>query len=128
MAGEVSKADLDRLIPDFDIILIDSWNKLEKEIRDKENAALDLDYDLRKKYDGKFFLVVYQRTTAGTMRGGSRAQFDGDIILKIDKFPDFSKNYVYYDKNRYMIDDYVWNVYLGDIFKREDYDLLLKHE
>jgi len=41
------------------------------------------------------------------MRGGASAQFDGDIIMKIDKDKDgdFKKNYVYHDKNRYQSKD-----------------------
>jgi len=39
------------------------------------------------------------------MRGGAAAQFDGDIIMKINKDGDFKQNYVYHDKNRYQNKD-----------------------
>ena len=109
VTGEVPKNWRD-IIRDYDIILIDSWNKLYKEVWEKEGRRLDFDYDLRRRYDGKLFIVVFQRTQDGKMRGGSQAQFDGDIILKIAKHPDFRQNEVYYDKNRYMIDNYRWNI------------------
>ena len=39
------------------------------------------------------------------MRGGAKSQFDGDIIMKIDKGEDFKENEVYHDKNRYQNKD-----------------------
>ena len=33
------------------------------------------------------------------MRGGSKAAFDGDQILKVEKFPDYKENNVYANKN-----------------------------
>ncbi len=111
VAGEIPDK-LNELIEKVDVILIDSWNKYQKEFFDKTGEKPDFDYHLRKRYNGKLFIVVFQRTQEGKMRGGSQAQFDGDIILKIHKDPEnFQNNYVYYDKNRYMIDNYKWNVF-----------------
>ncbi len=118
VTGEVPENWRD-IIREYDVILIDSWNKLYKEVWEKEGRRLDFDYDLRRRYDGKLFIVVFQRTQDGKMRGGSQAQFDGDIILKIDKRPDFRKNEVYYDKNRYMIDNYRWNIYEKKLMRNE---------
>ena len=118
VTGEVPE-NWQEIIPDYDVILIDSWNKLYKEVLEKEGRRLDFDYDLRRRYDGKLFIVVFQRTQDGKMRGGSQAQFDGDIILKIDKRPDFRENEVYYDKNRYMIDNYRWNIAHKELKKDE---------
>ena len=55
------------------------------------------------------------------MRGGSEAQFDGDIILKIAKFDDFKQNYVYADKNRYQSSSVPvkYNIYNQNIIKEE---------
>ncbi len=83
-------------IPYYDFVLVDSWNKLA------EKNNIDFDDDLRKAYDGKLFFCIFQRTVTGGMRGGSKAQFDGDIILKVFKdVDDFKNNYIYADKNRY---------------------------
>lgn len=91
-----SIAELDALIKRNDVIVIDSYQKL-KEIDPK----FEIDKDLRKKYNGKLFLVIFQQTVDGKMRGGSKSQYDGDIILFTQKFPDYRDNYVYPDKNRY---------------------------
>jgi len=87
-----SLAELDTMIRTNEVIVIDSFQKM------RELAPhFEIDKDLRKKYDGKLFLVIFQQTADGKMRGGSKSQFDGDIIL----FPDYRENYVYPDKNRY---------------------------
>ena len=91
-----SLAELDTMIYTNEVIVIDSFQKM------RELAPhFEIDKDLRKKYDGKLFLVIFQQTADGKMRGGSKSQFDGDIILFTETFPDYRENYVYPDKNRY---------------------------
>ena len=91
-----SLAELDTMIHTNEVIVIDSFQKM------RELAPhFEIDKDLRKKYDGKLFLVIFQQTADGKMRGGSKSQFDGDIILFTETFPNYRENYVYPDKNRY---------------------------
>ncbi|CEN49333.1 Antirestriction protein (fragment) [Capnocytophaga canimorsus] len=91
-----SLSEIDKIIRENEVIVIDSFQKI-KEI----DSKFEVDKDLRKKYSGKLFLVIFQQTTDGKMRGGSKSQFDGDIILFTEKFPNYQENYVYPDKNRY---------------------------
>ena len=88
--------DLQALIQRNDVIVIDSFTK----IREWDRNFL-LDRDLRKKYNGKLFLIIFQQTSAGNMRGGSESEYDGDIILFTQVFPDYRENYIYPSKNRY---------------------------
>ena len=74
-----------------DANFIDSFQKL---------PDLDLDLDIRKAFNGKWFFIIYQQTGTKTMRGGSKAAFDGDQILKIEKNEDYRENKVYANKNR----------------------------
>ena len=91
-----SLSELDTMIRSNEVIVIDSFQKM------RELAPhFEIDKDLRKKYDGKLFLVIFQQTADGKMRGGSKSQYDGDIILFTETFPDYRENYVYPDKNRY---------------------------
>ena len=91
-----SLEELDTMIRTNEVIVIDSFQKM------RELAPnFEVDKDLRKKYDGKLFLVIFQQTADGKMRGGSKSQFDGDIILFTETFPDYRENYVFPDKNRY---------------------------
>ena len=91
-----SMQDLHELIMRNDVIAIDSFEKL-KEL----NSKLEVDKDLRKKYHGKLFILIFQLTSTGKMRGGSKSQFDVDIVLFTEKFDDYRQNYIYPDKNRY---------------------------
>lgn len=88
--------DVHKLVRENDVIVIDSFSKLQE-----LDPKIQLDKDFRKKYHGKLFIIIYQTTSDGKMRGGSKSQFDGDIILFIEKFSDYTQNYVYPDKNRY---------------------------
>ena len=88
--------DLQALIERNDVIVIDSFTKIRE-----WNRNFLLDRDLRKKYNGKLFLIIFQQTVAGNMRGGTTSEFDGDIILYTQVFPDYRENYIYSSKNRY---------------------------
>lgn len=87
---------LEALIQRNEVIVIDSFAKLQE-----LNPRFLLDRDLRKKYDGKLFLLIYQLTGDGKMRGGSKSEYDGDIILLTHVAPDYRENYIYPSKNRY---------------------------
>ena len=88
--------DLQALIERNDVIVIDSFTKIRE-----WNRNFLLDRDLRKKYNGKLFLIIFQQTSAGNMRGGSESEYDGDIILFTQVFPNYRENYIYPSKNRY---------------------------
>ena len=89
-------AGLENLINENEVIVIDSFAKL----REMDSKFL-VDKDFRKKYNGKLFLVIFQQTSDGKMRGGSTSEFDGDIILFTKTFDDPKENFVYPSKNRY---------------------------
>lgn len=84
--------DLMAIAPNYDVIVIDSWGKIPNK------PKLD---EIRRALNGKLIIAIYQRTVTGSMRGGSDAQFDGDLIAKMHKGDLFDENYVYWDKNRY---------------------------
>jgi len=118
------KKILDQLIPQYDVVFIDSWNKIH------EVTKLDFDNDLRKAYNGKLIFAIFQRTTNGAMRGGAKAQFDGDVIMKIVKGKDFKENEVYHDKNRYQskdLTDLKYNIYTQAMVNVEE-DYILQDE
>ena len=96
-APEIKDLDqLEALIQRNEVIVIDSFAKLQE-----LNPRFLLDRDLRKKYDGKLFLLIYQLTGEGKMRGGSKSEYGGDIILLTHVAPDYRENYIYPSKNRY---------------------------
>lgn len=105
--------DLHQLITETDITVIDSFSKL-KELDKK----IEIDSHLRKKYDGKLFVIVFQETTDNKMRGGSKNAHDGDCIFFTKKDGDYKNNYLYMDKNRYQkkpLNELQYNIYSGKL-------------
>lgn len=109
--------DIHELILRNDVIVIDSYSKLLSMDR-----KITLDDTFRKKYDGKLFIIIYQLTSDGSMRGGTSSQFDGDVILFVEKFPNFNDNYVFADKNRYQeksLDELHYNIATAKLIQPE---------
>ena len=106
-----SVQDLHKLIMENDVIVIDSFAKMQ-EIQ----KGFEVDKDLRKKYNGKLFIVIFQQTADGKMRGGTKSQFDADIVLFTEKCDDYRHNYIYTDKNRYQdkpLNELQYNIFHG---------------
>ncbi|SHM71559.1 hypothetical protein [Flavobacterium chilense] len=104
-----SVSDLEKLIKNNDVIIIDSFSKMQE-----MHKGFEVDKDLRKKYDGKLFIVIFQQTSDGKMRGGSKSQFDGDVILFTEKMSNYKENYIWADKNRYQdrpLDELKFNIF-----------------
>jgi ribosomal protein S18 len=78
----------------FDVVIIDSWNKL-----DVHSSEFD---KLRKSFPNTIFVVIFQRTTQGIIRGGTAPLYDSGINIEVVKSDeDFSNNYATTTKNRY---------------------------
>lgn len=116
--GEVENTDeLYKLIAAYDVIFIDSWQKLQRMV-----GGIRLDEDLRKKFNGKVFVIIFQQTTTGRTKGGAEVVFDGDIIIKMKKEARFADNYAWFDKNRYTlvpIETLRYNIARGEVYNPE---------
>lgn len=111
-------SDLEKLIKNNDVIIIDSYAKMQE-----IDKGFEIDKDLRKKYNGKLFLVIFQQTSDGKMRGGSKSQFDADIVCFTEKKPNYKENYVWHDKNRYQsksLDSLHFNIFSGKLNKTNE--------
>lgn len=109
--------ELENLCKNNDVIVIDSFTKLQE-----MHSGFEIDKDLRKKYNGKLFIVIFQQTTDGKMRGGSKSQFDADIVLFTKKEADYRDNYIYADKNRYQnkpLDNLHYNIFSKQLISYE---------
>lgn len=101
-------------VSQYDVIFIDSWQKLLRAI-----GTIMLDEDLRKRFDGKVFVIIFQQTTTGRTKGGAEVVFDGDIIIKMVKAASFANNYAYFDKHRYTLvptEDIRYNIASGTTY------------
>jgi len=95
---------------DFDVVIIDSWNKL-----DVHSSQFD---KLRKDFPNTIFIVIFQRTTQGTIRGGTAPLFDAGINLEVVKVDDtFRNNYAVATKNRYGETGLQYNIHLCQLLQ-----------
>lgn len=69
---------LKEVAPDYDVIIIDSYGKLNADVKEIDQ--------LRQDFPKILFFAIFQKTTAGTMRGGAGTLFDStmNINLKIE--------------------------------------------
>lgn len=93
---EITKENVEQIFKENEIVFTDSYGKLYRLL-----GGIELDEDIRKKYDGKLFWFIYQRTVDGKMRGGSASAFDADIVSKVEKDTTGRNHKVYFNKNRY---------------------------
>lgn len=78
----------------FDVIIIDSWNKL-----DAHSSEFDR---LRHEFPDKIFIVIFQRTSGGEIRGGPAPLYDAGINIVVYKnLENDQENYAVCEKNRY---------------------------
>ena len=78
----------------FDVIIIDSWTKL-----DVDSAEFD---KLRNDFPDTIFIVLFQRTSGGKIRGGTKPLYDAGINIMVRKVDNtFVNNYAECTKNRY---------------------------
>ncbi|MBQ4818891.1 antirestriction protein [Aquimarina sp. MMG016] len=96
----------------FDVIIIDSWNK---------TGLPSQDFDrLRKQYPNTIFIVIFQRTTGKTIRGGTAPLYDAGINIEVIKLDDtFKNNYAVTTKNRYGITGIKYNIFSKEIINSD---------
>ena len=88
----------------FDVIVIDSFGKATQ-----NNGELD---KLRNEFPQTIWIPIFQRTTSGEIRGGTKAIFDASTnceVIKVDEH--FVNNYACCTKNRYGPTGLRYNIY-----------------
>lgn len=95
--------DVKRFSNKFDVIVIDSWGKLNADIGEFDK--------LRINYPQTIFIAIFQQTSSGQMRGGTRASFDASTNIETSKSGDkrvavCTKNRYGFTGVRYLIDDW----------------------
>lgn len=78
----------------FGVIIIDSWTKLDVDSQEFDN--------LRNDFEDTIWVVLFQRTSANKIRGGTKPLYDAGINIDVVKSDDtFINNYAVATKNRY---------------------------
>ncbi len=87
----------------YDVIIIDSFGKVTP-----DNSELD---KLRNAYPTTIFVIIFQSTTDGQIRGGSKAIFDAPVNIETVCVDDtFVNNYAICTKNRYGQTGFKYNI------------------
>lgn len=89
-----SLADLRQKASVFDVVIIDSWTKLDEDSKEFDR--------LRKDFPNTIWVVIFQRTSANKIRGGTKPLYDAGINIAVYKIDNtFENNYAECTKNRY---------------------------
>ena len=62
---------------EYPLIIVDSFTKLDAKAADFEN--------LRTDFPKTLFILIFQKTTSGTMRGGSSIKYDSSATINVIK-------------------------------------------
>ncbi len=60
---------------EYPLVIVDSFNKLDAKAADFEN--------LRTDFPKTLFILIFQKTTSGTMRGGSAIKYDSSATINV---------------------------------------------
>jgi hypothetical protein len=61
----------------YSLVIVDSFNKLDAKATDFEK--------LRNDFPLTIFILIFQKTTSGTMRGGSSIKYDSSATIDVIK-------------------------------------------
>lgn len=93
MKGRGTLDHLHQDAPLYDCVIVDSFSKLGA-------TADDLDR-LRNAHPNTFFIFIFQKTTSGTMRGGSKIVYDCTMNIDIQLDKETNQRRAYMAKSRY---------------------------
>ena len=82
-------------------------------------AAFDLE-KLRKDFPETIFVCIHQKTTAGTIRGGSKIFYNSTAIINIEIDHDKGRLAVM-KKSRYGTEGYMYNINDDEVFRAGDW-------
>jgi KaiC/GvpD/RAD55 family RecA-like ATPase len=99
--GKGKIADVRRAANEFDVVIVDSYGKL---------GAKPDDFDkLRNAYPNTIFLLIFQKTNNGTIRGGASIKFDSAITIDVQLNEDKEREALM-EKSRYGTQGWVYSI------------------
>lgn len=92
---------------EYPLIIVDSFNKLNAKAADFEN--------LRTDFPKTLFILIFQKTTSGTMRGGSSIKYDSSATINVIKRD--GERIAIMEKGRYGTIDWEYSIDAGKVIK-----------
>lgn len=75
LAGEGGLEDIKKAAKKFDVIIVDSFSKLTSNPKEFEN--------LRSRHSKTIFIIIFQQTTAKTMKGGASIKYNSSATINL---------------------------------------------
>lgn len=92
----------------FDCIIIDSFSKISDKAKDFE--------ELRQDFPNTFFIIIFQKTTDGKIRGGSSILFNSTATIDI-KIAQDGERLATMKKSRYDSENFIYSITEGKLIK-----------
>ena len=92
---------------DYPLIIVDSFNKLDAKATDFEN--------LRTDFPKTLFILIFQKTTSGTMRGGSSIKYNSSATINVIKRD--GERIAIMEKGRYGTIDWEYSIDKSKVIK-----------
>jgi len=96
-------AEVKKATKEFDVIFVDSFSKLD--------CKADAFEDLRQSFPDTMFVVIFQKTNRGTIRGGASIKYDSTATIDIQVREDGERVAVM-EKSRYGTQD--WEYFIQE--------------
>lgn len=104
-------ADLKKIRKDaskYDVLIIDSYSKIATDPKDFEN--------LRQSFPKTLFIVIFQKTTGRTIRGGSSIKYNSSATINVCFYE--GERVAIMEKGRYGTQGWMYSIERGIIIKK----------
>lgn len=108
--GEGTLKDVRAMAHQNDCIIVDSYSKISNKAEDFEN--------LRQDFPNTFFIIIFQKTTDGKIRGGSSILFNSTATIDI-QITRGGHRIAFMKKSRYDSENFVYSLTNNIILKKD---------
>lgn len=108
--GEGDLEDVRLRATNFDCIIVDSYAKISTKAEDFEN--------LRQDFPNTFFIIIFQKTTDGKIRGGSSILYNSTATIDI-RLTKGNHRIALMQKSRYGTENFVYSISLDTVLKND---------
>ncbi len=98
----------------FDVVIVDSYAKISSKAVDFEN--------LRQDFPNTYFVIIFQKTTSGDIRGGSSILYNSTATIDI-QISDQGHRMAFMQKSRYDVENFVYSINSNKVLKNDKYPI-----
>ncbi len=109
ISGKGKLAEVRKAAKDYDVIIIDSFGKIDAKAEDYDKLRMD--------FPRTIFISIFQKTTTGSVRGGSAIVFDSSAIINVQKRDE--QRVAVMQKSRYGTAGWEYSITDAEIIKED---------